>query len=302
MDKTSGSSFRATPAADGTPQNQDCASGSGAAGKPPGELCVPRPQIVKLRVLPPGAGEAEPARAMDWKSVLKGALATMTGQGLCFGTAVGTMNHLRHRSKTYPKLNYVVAGLLPPLTGYATAPMQATMYKALDYKSTQMPQESLLHDAIPSATLLAVYRGYAVLSFVPRPAPGTPAAAGVSLMLSLIGTGLAGAATEATAQWAGGQPAPHPDDEEVHHKGLGRAICLAPMGVGSMKAVSYVLRLGKVPKERQGDVLNLALWGWIWRNTVSAELKALQSSPSISTTPPTSEGAAPHEPPPGHDT
>lgn len=301
MEKTSGSSFRATPTAGGMPPAQDPAPGIHSKGKPPGELCVPDPESAKARLLPPGAREAEPARATDWKSVFKGALATMMGQGLCFGTAVGTLNHLRLKSPAYPRLNYAVAGLLPPLTGYLTAPAQAHWHKVLDYKSTQMPQESLLHDAIPSMTLLAVYRGWSAQALVPKPVPGTPAAAGVSVMLSMIGTGLAGAMCEATAQWAGGQPAPPLDDETVHLKGLGRAVALTPMGAGSMKAVHYVLRLGKVPQGRTSDVLYLALGSWILRNKVSDAIKRLQSFPAVPAPSSAPDGAEQNEPSPDNN-
>lgn len=299
MDKTSGSSFRATPAAGGTPQNQDPAPGH---DKPPGDLCVPRHDLAKVRLLPPGLQEAAPPRELDCKSVFMGGLATMTGQGLCFGTAVATLNHLRLGSKAYPRLNYAVAALLPPLTGYLTAPAQAHMYRVLDYKATQMPQASIVHDAIPSATLWAIYRGWAAQAFVPKPSPGTPGAAAVSVMLSMIGTGLAGAGAEAIAQWAGGQAAPLPDDEEVHLKGLGRAVALMPMAAGTTKAVSYVLRLGKVPNERQGDILKLALGGWIARNKITDTMKALQSSPVAPGTRPSPDGAAQNEPSPDDNT
>lgn len=298
MDKTSGSSFRATPATSGTPQNQDPANGSDATGKPPGELCVPCPEGVKLRVLPPGAGEADPARELDLTSVFKGALATMTGQGLCFGTAFATINHLRADAKASPRLKCAAGGLLPAIAGYLTAPAQRATYKLLDYESTQMPEPSMWHEAIPSFALGLVNYGYLWSGAkIPKPVPGTPAAAGVTFMLSMIGTGLAGAAAEGTAQWAGGQPAPIPDDKEVHRKGVGRAACLVPMG-----AANCALQLGMLPANGRLLPLHMALAFWILRNPASDWLMGPPSSPTIAKMPPTPDGAAPHEPPPGHDT
>lgn len=291
MDKTSGSSFRATPPAGGTPQTP----GRVPDPDPPGGgLCVPQSEAAKARLLPADTNGG----GLDAERIGKGAIATAFGQGTCFGTAFAFINHLRFKGKAYPKLNTGVGALLPAFTGYLTAPAQRAMFKALDYQSTQMPQDSLAHDAIPSVMLYAVNIAWARATFLPKPAAGTPAAAGVTLMLSMVGTGLAGAASEAIAQWAGGKPAPLPDDDEVHRKGVGRAVSLLPMGAANFKAWGYVQQLGKIPDDFKRRPLQIAVVGWAFRNKLMPE----PSLPAVPTTPLDPDGAAHNEPPPDHNT
>ena len=210
MDKTSSSSFRVTAPAEGPSLPAE-----------PGGPCVQQPQRVKTRLLPVQAHDG----TLDAERIGKGALATAIGQGSCFGLAFALLNHLRTHGKAYPFLNAGAGAVLPALTGYLTAPAQRAMFKALDYRSTQMPQDSLAHDAIPSFVLYGVYSAYGRSTVLPKPPPGTPAAGGVTLVVSMVGTGPGGAISEVTGQGGGGEGGPLPPRPRRRGPAAGRPPC-----------------------------------------------------------------------------
>lgn len=286
MDKTSSSSFRVTAPAEGPPPPAEP-----GAPPSPGGPCVQQPKRVKARLLPVQASEG----ALDAERIGKGALATALGQGSCFGSAFALVNFLITKGKAYPFANGVMVAVLPPLTGYITAWAQRETGKALDYRPTQMPQDSLPYYCIPSASLYMVNISYARSKLLPKPTPGTPGAAGVTLMLSMLGTGLSGAISEVTAQWAGGKPGPLPDDAEVHRKGLGRAASLLPAGAAYARSAAYLKQQGKIPDDFKKIPFYLALAGFPWATYLAPKPPA--PVPGIGTTSPTPDEGPPHDDP-----
>lgn len=266
MERTSGSSFRAAGSASGTaspsPDSQDAAPCEADRGP-----CIQHPGKTRARLLPGEPPEPHgPGQPLDGARIVKGAVSTAIGQGSCFAFALATINHLRVKGAAHPWCNVIVGGMLPALAGYMTAPGQRAACKTMDYRPTQMPSDSLAHDAIPSFVIYGVNKAYARAAFLPKPVPGTPAAAFSTLMVSLVSTGLSGAISEATAQWAGGHSPPLPDDDEMHRKGIGRAYALLPMGPANVVAARYVAQLGKVPDHFKTRPLEIALIGWACRN------------------------------------
>lgn len=222
------------------------------------DLRCPQPQAVQARLLP-HSQEGPPPRK-DPQALAKAAVATAIGQGSCFGLAFALSNHLRLRGN--PAVAGVAGFVLPSLAGYLTAPAQRALFEALDFQSTQPPRRARWHEFIPSVCIYTVNMLYANARFLPRPVPGTPGAALTTLALSMAGTAAAGVACEASAQWAGGRPAPMPDDDEIRRTAVGRALSLVPMGLANLRLVAHVTHLGRVPEALRMQPLQIGLFTW----------------------------------------
>lgn len=291
MDRITASRFRVLPPNDGAEPLAESAgttppAPTHRAGDP---QCPAHPATTKARLLPPAAPAPSPTPpTLDAQRIGQSTLASAIGQGGCFGLCFSLLNHLRATSRN-PALNGVAGLVLPPAFGYLTAPAQRAMFEALSFEPTQPRHRARWHEFIPSVAIYATNVTYAHLRCLPKPAPGTPAAAGVTLLLSATGTGLAGMLTEATAQWGGGKPEPLPDDDEVRRTGTGRALSLVPMGLANLRTVAYLTHANQVPSYFKMRPLQIGVVGWGFRKDVTPPPPR-----------PTTADGVPHDPSPDH--
>lgn len=164
----------------------------------------------------------------------RSALASAIAQGGCFGTAFALSNYARAAGNPVVK---IAAAHLPLVAALATGWAEQAVRGALRAPATRPPQSSLAFDAIASGALMAVNGSYLLSGTLPRYAPTTVAGVCVTVGLSMLATGLAGASAEATAQ--------HLRDRDPHAPPTGAAPEPARTGTGRMLSLVAAIEVGK---------------------------------------------------------
>lgn len=245
--------------------------------------------------MPPGRPDPGAPSRFDKRRIGQNAMVSAISQGSCFGLAFALNNYLR--LKAPPMIKRLSAILSPLLAGFLTSPAEKLTRDKVGMQPTRASSLTLLHDAIPSGVLYAVNAAYVHSRKLPKFAPTTPAGAATTLLLSIGGTGLAGALSEAAAQASGGQPMAPLTRPEVVSRGLRRALCLTPMSRANLTSANHVILEGRVPPELALAPLKAGTFGWIFRNRpkppalttpspVVAQGSSLPSPPSGGGSPP----------------
>ena len=196
----------------------------------------------------PGVAADGPGHALDMRRVGRNALVSALAQGSCFGLAFSLNNYLRATAR--PLIKQLAGFWSPVLAGFLTSPAETAVRRMTGMNPTAPPEGSsgMWHDAIPSVVLFAINKAYATSRRLPKFAPGTPAGMATTVVLSVIGTGVAGALGEAAAQKAGGRREQSPlDTRATIERGMARAATLVPMGATNLYAARHLVNKGQLP-------------------------------------------------------
>lgn len=252
------------------------------AQAPPGLLADPRgPATPGDAVGVAGPGREERRSFENALKIGRSATIAMLAQGSCFGSSFALGNYLRASG---PPVVKVAAGLLPVAAAALTAPLEMRLRELLNEPGTRPKEPSLLHDAIPSAVLFAVNAGYIKSSALPKFPPTSGRAALATATLSFVGTFVAGAATEAAAQYSrrhdpdAAAPPPLPDRSETGRIAVGRALSFMPMAAYMQIPAAYFTHQNAVPPQLALFPIGVALTGWTFRRVLMPPLQTEQPS------------------------
>lgn len=243
----------------------------------------------------------DPDRGLDAQRVGKNAMVCAMAQGGCFGTAFALNNYLR--ATAHPFIKQLAGFLSPILAGFLTSPAETLVRRQTGMNPTALPQgtSSWWHDAIPSVVLFSINKAYATSRRLPKFAPGTPAGMATTMVLSVVGTGIAGALGEAAAQQAGGRQAQNAlDTRATIERGLARAATLVPMGGANLYAARHLVTKGQLPPNLGLKPLGIGVVGWTGRNKLASwfshRLPKTAPPPSLPAAPARSDPPSPTPP------
>ncbi len=237
----------------------------------------------------PGVAADGPGHALDMRRVGRNALVSALAQGSCFGLAFSLNNYLRATAR--PLIKQLAGFWSPVLAGFLTSPAETAVRRMTGMNPTAPPEGSsgMWHDAIPSVVLFAINKAYATSRRLPKFAPGTPAGMATTVVLSVIGTGVAGALGEAAAQKAGGRREQSPlDTRATIERGMARAATLVPMGATNLYAARHLVNKGQLPPNLGLKPLGVGVVGWAGRNKLGGWI-----SQRLGRTPATQPNATP---------
>lgn len=251
------------------------AAGAGHPGAPTLDMgsALQQPDAEEARTIrdcicPPPRDES---RSLDTRRIGQNALISALAQGGCFGLAFSLNNYLRINAR--PLIKQLSGFFSPIVGGFSTSVAEGVVRDKVGMQPTALPsgQSTWWHDAIPSFVLLTINKAYAKSRCLPKFGPATPAGMATTALLSIVGTGLAGALGEATAQGAGGQQAqPRPDTKAIVERGVTRAATLVPMGAVNLYAARHLIANGQMPPNLGLKPLGVGVAGWAGRNKLGA--------------------------------
>lgn len=228
---------------------------------------------------------------LDLHRIGQNALVSSIAQGGSFGLAFSLNNYLR--ANAHPFIKQLAGFLSPILAGFLTSPAETAVRHQTGMQPTALPQgaSSGWHDAIPSVVLFSINKAYAKSRRLPKFAPGTPAGMATTMLLSVVGTGLAGALGEAAAQRTGGRGEQSPlDTRATIERGMARAATLVPMGGANLYAARHLVQKGQLPPNLGLKPLGIGVVGWAGRNKLgtwfSNRFAKFTPSPQTSPSPP----------------
>lgn len=232
---------------------------------------------------------SRPDRVLDGGRIGRNAMVSALAQGSCFGLAFSLNNYLRATARPFIKQ---LAGFLSPiLAGGLTSPAETAVRRMTGMNPTALPEgtSGVWHDAIPSVVLFAINKAYAKSCRLPKFAPGTPAGMATTVLLSVVGTGVAGALSEASAQVAGGRREQSPlDTRATIERGMARATTLVPMGAANLYAARHLVNKGQLPPNLGLKPLGVGVVGWAGRNKLGGWISqrlGRTSTPQSTSTP-----------------
>jgi len=222
-------------------------------------------QALQQRIGPDSTG-LDPDRPLDLQRVGRNAMVSAIAQGGCFGLAFALNNYLR--AAAGPVVKQLSGFFSPIVAGFLTSPAETAVREKTAMHATALPEGSstLWHDAIPSVVLFSINKAYAK-SRLPKFPPGSRAGMATTMVLSVAGTGLAGALGEGAAQTAGGRVTQRPlDTRATIERGLARGATLVPMGAANCYAARHLVRKGQLPPNLGLKPLGIGVVGWAGRN------------------------------------
>lgn len=251
---------------------------------------------LRERICPPDNRED---LALDAERIGKNAMISALAQGGCFGLAFSLNNYLRVNGN--PVIKQLSGFLSPVLGGFLTSPAETFVRDQVGMQPTALPngKPAWWHDAIPSVVLLAINKAYAKSKRLPKFGPATPSGMVTTALLSVVGTGLAGALGEAAAQGAGGHQPQRPlDTRATLERGIARATTLVPMGAVNLYAARHLVHKGQMPPNLGLKPLGVGVAGWAGRNKLGAWVSSRFVKPAQPPTPPPVQPLAPSVTPP----
>lgn len=255
-------------------------------------------QSVRERI-GPDTRDSDPAGTLDLSRVGRNAMVSAIAQGGSFGLAFSLNNYLRVTA--HPIIKQLAGFLSPIVAGFLTSPAETAVRKVTGMNATALPEgsSSWWHDAIPSVVLFSINKAYAKSRRLPKFAPNTPAGMGTTLLLSVVGTGLAGALGEASAQKAGGHREQSPlDTRATIERGMARAVTLVPMGAANFYAARHLVNKGQLPPNLGLKPLGVGVTGWAGRNKLGGWFSSRPVKSPLSTPQNVNQGTPPASPQP----
>lgn len=258
------------------PSRRACVA-SQLALRPPateGRICTDSPESPSAAVLPAarpaptgGAGcSASPLnrQPLDMDRIGHAALVSGLAQGVPLGLSFALSGLARASGPAHVK---VLAGFLPVAAALATAPGEQALRNWLGSQATLPAQPTLAQDAIPGLVLFLTNFAWQRLPGPPRPPAASVAGLAATVGISMAGSLIGGALSEALSQTAPAPPGTPPIP--AAHKGMGRALSLLPLALWLQGPACMATAGRPLPRWSSLAGTGLACAGWTFRRILT---------------------------------
>ena len=259
------------------PQSRRACVGTQLALRPPaaeGRISPDPPENPHAAIVPvarpatPG-GTGRPAylldrQPLDMDRIGHAALVSGLAQGVPLGLSFALSGLARASGPAHVK---VLAGFLPVAAALATAPGEQALRNWLGSQATLPAQPTLAQDAIPGVLLFLTNLAWQRLPGPPRPPAASVVGLAATVGISMVGSLIGGALSEALSQTAPAPPGTLPIP--ASHKGMGRALSLLPLALWLQVPACMATAGRPLPRWSGLAGTGLACAGWTFRRILT---------------------------------